>query len=71
MSLTKKQVQDDEWDILPNGMLSKASMARLKEMRKQSDIEMKAYQNSQEFKEYSRAKDEQIRQELEVLRKER
>ena len=61
----------DDWEILPNGLLSKSSLVRLKREREQSDKEMIAYQNSKEFKEYSKEKDKQIRQELERLRKAR
>lgn len=61
----------DDWEILPNGLLSKSSLERLKREREQSQKEMISYQNSKEFKEYSKEKDKQIRQELEKLRKAR
>lgn len=59
----------DNWEILPNGLLSKSSLERLKREREQSEKEMIAYQNSKEFKEYSKEKDKQIREELKRLRK--
>jgi hypothetical protein len=50
----------DDWEILPNGLLSKSSFERLKREREQSQKEMIAYQNSKEFKEYSKEKDKQL-----------
>lgn len=61
----------DDWGILPNGLLRKSSLERLKRERYQSQKEMIVYQKSKEFKEYSKEKDKKIREELKRLRKAR
>lgn len=59
----------DDWEILPNGLLTKESLHKLKEEHKKAINLRQEYLNTEECKNLYQERDQKFKQELERLRK--
>jgi hypothetical protein len=61
----------DDWEILPNGLLTKESLHKLKEEHRQAINLRQEYLNAEEYKNLYQERDQKFKQELERLIKAR